>query len=598
MSVPLMADITAYAVPGRMPQQLVAYWVHGKGAVKIRWGTPGDFDRCVRALRKYFPRNPEGLCNRLHVRATGVAPGQEHSLTEEITMPTTAAELAQTKKKKCGPNQFLAPDGTCVDKEDAEGMSAEVEEFDTELDTVDPDEATMVPMIQRWRSLLAPLNVATGDRRRLQAGAISHRELPLPLMWQKMTGDGHSASVVVGRITGMNIGDSGIEAEGDWLPTPEAEEARGYAGAGVIKPSVDLDDVDYEMHLPGGTGTKFDPNRHCTEDGCEVHEMVVTRGRVSGATLVSIPAFAEVTFEMYEEPDVDGVLLALDELAAELAADCGCTDDNGLVASAAELYPQVTVFEMELTGPTPLTITEDGRVYGHVALWGSCHVGFPGCVNPPHSPSEYAYFHTGEVLLADGSTLPVGKIVVGTPHADLAAGMRDAINHYDNTGHAYAVVRADEDQWGIKIVGVELPDVTVERRAEVRRSVMSGDWRRIGGRLEMIGALAVNVGGFPVPRGSQSQGRDMALVAAGALYVEDDPVMHITNDGITVPALNTTGQQIVITLDREILTALAQQVVADTRRGDKYAGLTAELAEMDRERRDSERLALLADLGG
>ena len=28
------------------------YWTHGEGAAKIRWGTPGDFDRCVTHLEK------------------------------------------------------------------------------------------------------------------------------------------------------------------------------------------------------------------------------------------------------------------------------------------------------------------------------------------------------------------------------------------------------------------------------------------------------------------------------------------------------------------------------------------------------------------
>jgi hypothetical protein len=40
-----------------------------------------------------------------------------------------------------------------------------------------------------------------------------------------------------------------------------------------------------------------------------------------------------------------------------------------------------------LDGPTPLTVTDDGRVYGHLALWGTCHTGFDGvCIEPPHSP--------------------------------------------------------------------------------------------------------------------------------------------------------------------------------------------------------------------
>lgn len=58
-------------------ERLMEYWAHGKGAAKIKWGTDGDFNRCVRELRDHV-RDPEGLCNRLHQRALGKPPGQGH----------------------------------------------------------------------------------------------------------------------------------------------------------------------------------------------------------------------------------------------------------------------------------------------------------------------------------------------------------------------------------------------------------------------------------------------------------------------------------------------------------------------------------------
>lgn len=58
-------------------KRLFDYWLHGEGAAKIRWGTPGDFSRCVNHLRKYVS-DPEGLCNTLHTRALGQPPGKGH----------------------------------------------------------------------------------------------------------------------------------------------------------------------------------------------------------------------------------------------------------------------------------------------------------------------------------------------------------------------------------------------------------------------------------------------------------------------------------------------------------------------------------------
>ncbi len=55
------------------------YWTQGKGAGKIAWGTPGDFNRCRRQLAKYIA-NPDwlaGACANMHKEVLGVWPGQE-----------------------------------------------------------------------------------------------------------------------------------------------------------------------------------------------------------------------------------------------------------------------------------------------------------------------------------------------------------------------------------------------------------------------------------------------------------------------------------------------------------------------------------------
>ena len=63
-------------------ERLMRYWANGAGAAKIRWGVPGDFDRCVVELGKYVgPGTVKGLCANLHHRATGAWPG--HAATEE-----------------------------------------------------------------------------------------------------------------------------------------------------------------------------------------------------------------------------------------------------------------------------------------------------------------------------------------------------------------------------------------------------------------------------------------------------------------------------------------------------------------------------------
>ena len=61
-------------------ERLMRYWAEGEGAIKIRWGVPGDFDRCVVELGKYVsPGIVKGLCANLHHRATGAWPGHAPS---------------------------------------------------------------------------------------------------------------------------------------------------------------------------------------------------------------------------------------------------------------------------------------------------------------------------------------------------------------------------------------------------------------------------------------------------------------------------------------------------------------------------------------
>jgi hypothetical protein len=57
-------------------ERLMRYWAEGEGALKIGWGTPGDFARCEVELGKYVPPTMlAGLCSNLHKRATGARPG-------------------------------------------------------------------------------------------------------------------------------------------------------------------------------------------------------------------------------------------------------------------------------------------------------------------------------------------------------------------------------------------------------------------------------------------------------------------------------------------------------------------------------------------
>lgn len=190
------------------------------------------------------------------------------------------------------------------------------------------------------------------------------------------------------------------------------------------------------------------------------------------------------------------------------------------VTASAEVFrpPAVWFADPKLSLPTPITVTDDGRIYGHAAQWGSCHIGQEGvCVQPPHEDA-HPYYRTGEVACDDGSRVAVGQITVGTGHAPLHLGASPAAEHYDNTGAAVADVAVGNDAHGIWVAGAVRPGADPLKVYELQAAgQVSGDWRRIGGQLRLVGLLAVNVPGFPVPkmRARVASGEPQALVAAG-----------------------------------------------------------------------------------
>jgi hypothetical protein len=229
-----------------------------------------------------------------------------------------------------------------------------------------------------------------------------------------------------------------------------------------------------------------------------------------------------------------------------------------LMAGAAPVAPPKGWFDdPKLPGPTPLHIGDDGRVYGHVAVWDTCHVGIgDSCVKPPKSLTSYAYFHTGEVATDDGSRVAVGRLTYGGGHAQPNLGYRAAAEHYDQTSNVGALVRAGEDEHGIWVSGTLAPDADDTAVRAMRAAPLSGDWRRIGGNLEMVAALHVNTAGFPIPR---------VLVASMISgFTEDDEVLSLTAAGVLPRVIDDEEQGLPGGVDMEALgRAVARGMAAE-----------------------------------
>lgn len=473
-------------------EELREYWTVGAGGLKIRWGTGGDWTRCVRLLSKHLGPRAKGYCALRHKEMTGMWPGDRAN--KELSSPALVAGGAPVFT-----TDLLKQEAAVIK------ASADIAAFESAIMRVRNGEFTPIPQdpqaITEGREgrafripLAIPEGIATGDGRIFGKGALGIRTLPLPLMWQIKTGEGHDGSVLVGRIDRIERTEAGLgNAIGVFDIGPYGQEAQRLVESQMLRwVSADLD--------------KFEIDEELSDE--ETGKMHIKKGRFMGATIVPKPAFQECTIELepLEEPD-----MTADAVPSAISA-------SAAIANAIPVEPPSTWFERPvLNGPTPITVMDDGQVFGHIATWQTSHIGMAGQINPPRSASGYAYFHTGVVRTSEGKDVRVGQLTLAGGHAPIEHNAQLAVKHYDDTASAIADVHAGEDAFGIWVAGALRPGTTPEQIRSLRASAPSGDWRSINHRLELVAVCQVNVPGFPVPRSmvASGGGAPMALVAAG-----------------------------------------------------------------------------------
>lgn len=178
-----------------------------------------------------------------------------------------------------------------------------------------------------------------------------------------------------------------------------------------------------------------------------------------------------------------------------------------------------------------ITITPEGRVFGYISLWNTCHAGMPGCVKPPKgSPSDYGYAHQGETETADGALIATANIGGGAGHAPIEHGAPPEF--YENTSTQLMRVRYGDDEHGLWFSGALWPDVNDMDVAKIRASSISGDWRWmssyrkvLGGAYDFAGACFVNIPGYPM-----ASAGDVALSAGDMQNIAASFAARMTQD--------------------------------------------------------------------
>lgn len=400
-----------------------------------------------------------------------------------------------------------------------------------------------------WESHLCFEGVETGDGREIAPGALTLRPGPsLPMMGLEQRTMGHMLAKVCGGIQDVERRDDGtVYGGGRWLGSETGQTFEGLVTpdengiSGLHWVSVDLEIFNYEYVVKG-----YD------EDGWEEYLLRITKANLMGATCLPFPAFSRA----YIAPKDGRTLSSMVEMGAEDRELGGSSNPyTGPLVIAASAAPTGAPPAEFFTDPGFTGVThhrvyepdENGwqRFAGHLADWTVPHIGVGnGSIYAPHSAADYAYFATGTTRADDpgagGAYLDfrTGVISLGGGHADVSLGYRGASQHYDDVCSAVADVAVGEDAFGPWVSGVIRPGTTAEQIRVLMASDISGDWRRIGGNMELVGILAVNVAGFPVrdslaasgvvdfraaftASAGNEEGEMTALVAAG--MIRQDP---------------------------------------------------------------------------
>lgn len=364
----------------------------------------------------------------------------------------------------------------------------------------------------------------------------------MPVMLQTSTEYGHFGAQLAGFFTEINLG-----------PAPTGRGRFYDSECGIQLRDMVLGDRRFGVSVdPGAVVGEF----VCTmvdDDGwCEDGFVRFDEYEIIGVTATPFPGFAAayITIEQPAAPAAEPAPAAPATAAVEHSdVDGAAHGDTARVAAASAVAvrerPQLArppaqwFDDPALLMPTPLTITNDGHVLGHVAAWGTCHVGSERlCITPPSSQLAYRHFLTGEVLCVDGTRRPTGALTWGIPHADLNASLIMAQAHYADSRHGWADVSIGEDDHGIWIAGSIRPGVTDNDLRVLRALALSGDWRRDNSTrdLELIAALAVNVPGFPIPRAVVASGMSIDQPSTRAGIGQSMQQTALVASGIVLPA--------------------------------------------------------------
>lgn len=189
----------------------------------------------------------------------------------------------------------------------------------------------------------------------------------------------------------------------------------------------------------------------------------------------------------------------------------------------------------QFTEHTPLTIDENGHVYGHVRQHGTCYQYGGGkgnggfCLEPPDSACGYAKFEQHRAKLDDGRTIHVGALTFGDGHTS-AGSLMASQKHYNDVSSIAAKVNAGTDIFGVWVNG-QVTSAYEDQAYDLLLSPMSGHWEPDAdnnGHLEMIAVHIVVTPGYTartIVAGFDEAGQPNSLIITTYPERKEEPEM-------------------------------------------------------------------------
>jgi hypothetical protein len=359
---------------------------------------------------------------------------------------------------------------------------------------------------ERFDGVLIIEDEDTTDGRFIEAGALSWRELPLPLLMPNDNG-GHGTDRIAGKIETLERVGNDLRMNGAFdLSGEEGKEAARLVRDSLLRwVSADVEIIDADM-VETDDCEEIDGEKFCQ------WKFILKDGRIMGGTLVPFPAFP-------------GAVVVPE--GQKIPADTG--DGRPVVMASAKVtvdYFRDPEFK-EIQNWT--SVDANGRVTGHLFEWGECHAGYLNTCVTPDALMEATNLDRsngiGHVVLADGTEVGTAPLCLkghSTDDMDLAR----ASDWMNDPRNAVADVVYGKDKFGVWFSGVLRPTATPEQIYELRASGVSGEWHWKDGERILLGAC-VNVPGY---KKGAAKIKDGEVIAASINFQKADPSLNLEED--------------------------------------------------------------------